>query len=139
MAPAAPSPIILQGTAAASQRHYDEALVHFQHAAAVRRTNWVLGHLGFVLAKLGRTEKAKTVIRELDKSRANGLMPDFEIAVISAGLGDGEAAVAGLERAAAAYSPSMLWANVDYRLADLHTHPRFPALLASLGLTPQQH
>jgi serine/threonine-protein kinase len=133
-APGAPSPVVATGVAAASQGRYDEAVRHFKEAAGIRRTNWVLGHLGFALAKLGREEEARGVVGELRRPHPSGVVADFEVAVVTTALGDHDAAMAGFERAAAAFSPSMLWLNVDYRLQELRRHPGFPALAKSVGL-----
>ncbi|MGH9721691.1 MAG: tetratricopeptide repeat protein [Bryobacteraceae bacterium] len=115
--------------AACEQGRYEEALARFEEAAGKRRTSWVLGHLGFTLAHLGRAQEARDVIAELEKKGGK-----FEAAVVHAALGEKDLAIAGLEAAVAAFVPSTLWINVDYRLADLRDHPRFPALVTAVGL-----
>ena len=109
-----PAPIVLEGMIAAGLGNFPEAVQKFEEAAKIRRSNWVLGHLGFALAKLGRTAEARAVIAELEQRGAAGLVPDVDIAVIHAGLGDKNRAMAALERALAGFSHSLLWINVDY-------------------------
>jgi hypothetical protein len=72
---------------------------------------------------------------ELEKAAKDGSLPEFELAVIHAGLGEKEQAVAGLERSTAGYAHSALWINVDYRLDDLRDHPRYAGLLRAVGLS----
>ena len=79
------------------------------------------------------------MIAELKKRAFGGLTPDFELAVVDAALGEEEAAIAGLERAAAAFSPSILWIKVDYRLDGMRSHPRFAPLVTAVGLNPDNH
>ena len=103
-------------------------------AAKTRQTVWVLGHLGFTLAKLGRVADARAVITELEKRGAEGLAPAVDIAVIHAGLGETDRALGALDRALASFAHSLLWINVDYRIDGLRSHPRFQALVKAIGL-----
>jgi tetratricopeptide (TPR) repeat protein len=135
VSPKAPSPIIVEGIAAASQGRYEEALRLFEEAAKFRRSPWVLAHLGFTCAKLGRADQARAAMAELEKGAKDGSLPEFELAVIHAALGEKEQAVTGLERSIAGYAHSALWMNVDYRLEDLRDHPRYPGLLRAVGLS----
>ena len=115
----------------AGQGRYEEARLRFEEVARIRRSPWLLGHLGFTLSKLGRVDDARSLIAELEKAGAS-----FEVAVVYAGLKEKDRAIDGLERAVASYSPSTLWIKVDYRLDELRGDSRFPALVKAVGLAP---
>ena len=131
--PSAPSVYVWLGIANSGKGDYAEALRRFEEAAAIRRSGWLLGHLGFTYARLGRREEAEKIVEEL-QGMAGKRVSDFDIAVIRAGLGDKERALAALERAFDAWAGSMLWLKVDYRLDDLHGEPRFRALAKKMRL-----
>lgn len=122
------------GMAETGLGHYDQALQRFQKAASIRRTPWVLGHLGFTYAKLGRRDDAIKVVAELEQVPPGKPAYDFEIATIYAALGEKDTAFAALDRAEANQSQGLLWIKVDYRVDDLRADPRFGRLLKKLRL-----
>jgi len=131
ISPRAPSPIVWQGMLAARQGRYEEALERFEEATRITRTNWMLGHVGFALSKLGRLDEARKLAVELEKNAAH-----FELAVMNAALGEHDRAIAGLEQAVADFVPSTLWIKVDPRLQHLRTHPRYAALVKAIENPP---
>jgi Flp pilus assembly protein TadD len=113
---------------------YEQALQRFQKAASIRRTAWVLGHLGFTYAKLNRRDDAVRVVAELEQVSPGKPAYDYEIATIYAALGEKEAAFAALDRAEAGQSQALLWIKVDYRVDDLRADSRFGRLLKKMRL-----
>ena len=131
--PRAPSVYTYLGIASFGKGDSAEALRWFGEAAAIRRSGWLLGHLGFTYARLGRREEAEKIIEEL-RGMSGRRVSDFEIGVIRAGLGDKESALTALGRAFDAWAGAMPWLKVDYRLDDLHGEPRFQALVKKMRL-----
>jgi tetratricopeptide (TPR) repeat protein len=125
---------MFSGMAANGVGDYDGALVNFEQAASIRRTSWVLSHLGYTYARLGRPDDARRVITELDHKTPGKPAFDYEIAAISAGLGDRDAAFAALDRAVANRSQALVWLKVDYLLDSLRPDPRFRAVLQKMRL-----
>lgn len=62
-----------------------------------------------------------------DELAPRGLF-DYEIALVHAGLGEADAALAAIVRARDARSGWLAYARVDARLAAVRAHPRFPVL-----------
>jgi hypothetical protein len=62
------------------------------------------------------------------------LSGELEFAVVHIGLGDDDAALAAWERGAASRFPGMSGLLVDRRFAPLANHPRFSAVLKTMGL-----
>ncbi|MGH9723110.1 MAG: TPR end-of-group domain-containing protein [Bryobacteraceae bacterium] len=134
-APRALSAVVLQGMAAAGQGDYEQALRRFEEAAAIRRSTWVLGHLGFTLARLGRSGDARMIVAELELRGKHAFLPHYDLAVVYDALGEKQRAIDMLERALAEFSPLIPWINVDYRLDDLRDEPRFGRLVEKVGLS----
>jgi tetratricopeptide (TPR) repeat protein len=118
------------------------AVGHTEHAIArLRRANELLGEipisqadLGYALARGGRREEAEAMLADMLRRRADGYYPAFAIAEIYAGLGDVEAALDWLERAADDRHLGFYLPSVDPILDSLRTHPRFRALLTRIRL-----
>jgi TolB-like protein len=132
--PTAPAVWTLQGMLAIGLGRYEEALQRFEKAASIRRTPWMLSHLGYANAKLDRPGEARKIISELERVPNDKLAFDYELATIHAALGEKEAAFAALDRSVASLSPEMIWIKVDYRLDDLRSDPRFGRLLKKMRL-----
>jgi tetratricopeptide (TPR) repeat protein len=125
ISPAAVSAVVLQGMAAAGQRDDEEALRRFEEAARLRRSTWVLGHLAYTLAKMGRADEARAIAAEMEQRGHKEFRPSFDLAVVYAALGEKDRAFEALEATLAEYNPPILWIKVDYRLDDLRNDPRF--------------
>jgi serine/threonine protein kinase/TolB-like protein/Flp pilus assembly protein TadD len=128
------APWVFLGMVATGLGNYEQALERFQKAASIRRTAWVLSHLGSTYAKLGRGEDALRVAAELEQRPPGRPAFDYELATIYSTLGDKEAAFAALDRAEANQAQGLLWINVDHRLDDLRADSRFGRLLKKMRL-----
>jgi len=60
-------------------------------------------------------------------------VPPYDVAVIHAGLGERDRALAGLEKSLAAHDPETMILPVDPRLDSLRGDPRFATLLRKMG------
>ena len=87
-----------------------------------------------LLAHEGRTEEAKTVLRNLEEARIGGYVPPALLARVYASLGDVEAALLSLEAARVEHSFSLLFLAIDPDYEALRPEPRFGALIERLGL-----
>lgn len=122
------------GMAEAGLGRHEEALQRFHAAASLRRTPWVIGHLGYSHAKLGHIDDARKAVTELEERREGRPANDYEVAAVHAALGNSQAAFAALDRAVASQPLEMMWLKVDYRFDDLRADPRFSRLVRKLRL-----
>jgi serine/threonine-protein kinase len=134
LAPESPSTFVTLGLAASAKGNLEDALAQFDEAARRGRLSWVLGHLGYTLARLGRKEEAAQIVAELERVPAGKEPPDYELGVIHTALGMRDQAFAELERAAGLYSSETLGIKVDPRLEELRRHSRFRVLLRDMRL-----
>jgi len=128
------APWVFLGMVATGFGDYQQALEQFQKAASIRRTAWVLSHLGSTYANLGRRVDAIKVVAELGQRPPGRPAFDYELATIYATLGDKEAAFAALDGAEASQAQGLLWIKVDPRLDELRADPRFGRLSKRMGL-----
>lgn len=132
LAPKAPGTWIFKGMAAAGKGDHERALECFQRAAALRRSAWVLGHLGHALAQLGRREETEKVIAEIGNQSGDQPEHSYHLAVLHAALGRKDQAFQSLDRAYESVSPFLLSLKIDYRLDDLLGDLRFKDLVRKL-------
>jgi tetratricopeptide (TPR) repeat protein len=132
LVPQAPGTWVFKGMAAAGKGDDESALKCFEQAAALRRSAWVLGHLGHALARLGRREETEKVITEIGNH--SGKQPDhsYHLAVLHAALGHKDQAFQLLDRAYENGSPFLLSLKIDYRLEALRGDFRFKDLVRKL-------
>lgn len=102
---------------------------------AWQRDASILGTLGHLLAISGEEESARELLRELE-AQADSTDVTFFAALIEVGLGETDAAFDWLNRAIEERSGSARYLMIDARLDPLRDDPRFPALLARVGLRP---
>jgi len=91
------------------------------------------GSVGYAYAVLGRPRDAAAVLRELAEDARPRAVPPYDVAVIHAGLGERDQALAGLEKSLAAHDPETMILPIDPRLDSLRGDPRFVALLRRMG------
>jgi len=109
-----------------------EALAHYEAARKLRGTpDAMLGEIGRALAVLGRTAEARARLRDLE--RLSGPRPTAESrAVLLTGLGEREAALDALERAAEERASDLAFIGADAVFDDLRQQLRFTGMLARL-------
>jgi hypothetical protein len=89
---------------------------------------------GYAKAKLGDTEPAREALLGLISSTRQKYVPNVNIAVLQIGLGQKDAALASLERAAEDKDPWMTFIKVEPIWAELHDNPRFQQIVRSMNL-----
>lgn len=124
-APRSPAALVYLGRIEARMGDMAQALVRFTTASEVLRSGWVLGYMGWALAKLGREAEAQAVIDELQSPACRDC--SVAIAGIELAMGHTTQALARIERAAADGSGEVPGLTDDVRFAALAGHPRFVA------------
>jgi TolB-like protein/DNA-binding winged helix-turn-helix (wHTH) protein/Tfp pilus assembly protein PilF len=88
---------------------------------------------GHLLAKLGRVDEARDVLRTLEAASRDRYVPPYAIALVHAGLGEREAVFEWLDRAYDARDVHLIFLPVDPKWDAYRADPRFGNLLARCG------
>jgi TolB-like protein len=124
------------GWAAWRQDRAAEAVAAFEKALALSREAFSLAFLGHIYGRLGRTDEAKCLLRELDQLFAQGQAPPIAFVAIYAGLGDADAAFDWLETAYRLRDDKLFALTVMPFLDPLRSDPRFAQFVHRMGLAP---
>jgi tetratricopeptide (TPR) repeat protein len=123
------------GQARIEQRMFAEAIDEIQQALRISGNNTrVLATLGYAYAVAGQRPKAQQVIAELQARSKGGYVSPYFLAVISAGLGEKEQALAYLDKAVQERQPYLVLVDVEPVFTGVRDDPRFQALLQRIGL-----
>ena len=132
--PDALQPHYVLGWAAWCQGRPEAAVAAFEKAPGLSRDALSLSFLGHVYARLGRTDEALRLLRELDGLTSQGKASPIALVVLHAGLGDADAAFEWLETACR-LRVDLHWLFVKFPGLDpLRSDSRFPALLHRVGV-----
>jgi len=82
----------------------------------------------------GNADKARDILRELEERANTAFVSPYHIAYVYTGLGDYDRALDLLERAVATRTGPTYSIKGSFLLKQLHTHPRFRALLRQMNL-----
>jgi tetratricopeptide (TPR) repeat protein len=112
---------------------HDAALAAFR-AVEAAAPEWpvAVAARGFVEGVAGRTEEAAATLAQLHQLARRRFVTPYGVALVEAGLGHGEAALATLEAAFAERSHWLVWLRLDPRWRGLRTHPRFVQIVARM-------
>ncbi len=113
-----------------------EAIAEFQRALELEKENpEIWSGLGHAYALSGNRIEAQRVLDHLKELSVHSYVAPYDFAVIYAGLGEKDQAVAWLNRAYAERSYYMpVYLTTDARLDGLRSDPRFADLLRRVGL-----
>jgi hypothetical protein len=92
---------------------------------------------GYIYARLGRTDEARTMLAALDDPAMQQHASPFQRAVIHVALDEHDRALDLLERACAERSKQVRLLRTEPMLDPLRTAPRFHTLLRREGMTDQ--
>ena len=90
--------------------------------------------LAVTLARAGRTEEADAAGRALFAYETKGFLSPYQVAMVNCALGRHAAAIASLERAAAANDYNFQCCAVDPTFDPLHSYPEWDALMLRYGM-----
>jgi cytochrome c-type biogenesis protein CcmH/NrfG len=92
--------------------------------------------LGHAYALAGEADRARQILYELEKLRADRYVSAVLSAEVHAGLGDTDEALSWLNKAEEERSPELSWLGVRPTFRSLRTSPGFSTLLTTIGLSP---
>jgi TolB-like protein/Tfp pilus assembly protein PilF len=99
------------------------------------RNSKALSLRGYLLAKLGRVDEARDVLRTFESVSHKRYVPPCAMALVHAGLGEREDVFDCLNQAYAARDVHLIFLPVDSKWDPYRTDPRFEALLARCGFS----
>jgi serine/threonine-protein kinase len=114
---------------------YEAALAAFRAVEAVT-PEWpvAIAARGFVEGTAGQTASATATLAHLRELSQRRFVTPYGIALVEAGLGRRDAALASLEAAFAERSHWLVWLRLDPRWRDLRSEPRFARLVGRIGV-----
>ena len=130
-----PSGYLHLGLTYLAQARHQDALAALLKARSLPGGNpLILGGLGLCHGALGQQAEARKILTELEaRSRREYVSPMSRV-FVHIGLGQTDQAFQELERACQERDGWLAWLNVDPVFDSLRTDPRFPRLLARVGL-----
>ena len=118
-----------------SEGRYADAEAALQNIGPLRMWTPAMAVQGYLYAKSGRPEEAKTVLAEFDELRRQGrYASSYAVAVIYAGLGDRDRVFSYLDAAYRERSHWLVWLKRDPRWNDVRSDARFQDLVRKVGL-----
>lgn len=129
-------PCLVLGWSAWYRGRPEDAVAAFETALGRSREPLSLSYLAHVYARLGRTDEARRLLRELEELRAQGHAPPTAFAVVEAGLGNLDGAFEWLETAYRLRDGYLFWLPGAPGLDPLHADPRFADLVLRVGVAP---
>jgi serine/threonine protein kinase/Tfp pilus assembly protein PilF len=113
----------------------DEGLAELERAVSLSPgSTQLLAQLGEAYGLVGRVDKAREVLRQLEDRSQRTYVSPYHLAFVYTGLGEHERALDLLERAVNERAGAVYGIKGSFLLAPLRSHPRFKALLEKLNL-----
>jgi DNA-binding winged helix-turn-helix (wHTH) protein/TolB-like protein/Flp pilus assembly protein TadD len=126
----------LIGAAYEYSGRYDEAIAAYRRSMELGSTD-LRGYLGRAYAVAGRGGEARRLLDELLEESTRKYVSPYNVAVIYAGLGETDQALAWLEKAYGQRDSNIVNINIAPEFAALRSDPRFVDLLERIGLAPR--
>ena len=115
---------------------FPEAIAALRAAlTSLERDPEIEGELGHALAVAGRRAEALAMLQGLNHLSATRYVSPYSVALVHAGLGDRDQALAWLDKAYAERSDYMAYLNLEPMLDSLRSDQRFTALVGRVGLS----
>ena len=127
-------PYFVLGWSAWYQGRAEDAVAALEKALSHSREALSLSYLGHVYGRLGRTDEARRLLRELEQLRTQAQAPPVAFAVLHAGLGEVDVAFNWLETAYRLRDGYLFWLPGTPGLDPLHSDARFADLLHRVGV-----
>jgi eukaryotic-like serine/threonine-protein kinase len=123
------------GLAYEQKAMYEQAIAEFQTAMALSgRSPLYTASLAHAYAMVGNRGEVRKLLDELNEVSKRRYVPSYQLAVVYAGLDEKDNTFKELENAYAERSGSLIYLNLDPRLKNLHSDPRFADLVRRIGL-----
>jgi hypothetical protein len=87
---------------------------------------------GFVAAVAGHQDEARQILAELESMAGRTYVTPYGVALVHAGLGSSDAALAWLKKAFEERSHWLVWLRLDPRWNRLRLDPRFAELVSRM-------
>jgi TolB-like protein/DNA-binding winged helix-turn-helix (wHTH) protein/Flp pilus assembly protein TadD len=117
------------------RKMFPEAVAAFTSARALAPESLEpIPQLGYALARWGKRDEARAILRELEARAAAHHVPAYSFAMIHNGLGEREQALSYLERSLVQREVQLTFMTIDTRWDDLRSDPRFFAIVRRVGL-----
>ena len=123
--------LLYKGRILAGQGRFDEALAELERADGLK--GYRLQFLGWVYARSGRTEKARTVLGELHQRARESFVSPTCFALVHAGLGEYDQTFEWLESALAGRDPGLLYLRYFPEWDPIRDDPRFAELISRIS------
>ena len=113
----------------------EEGLAAMQKAVSLSPENALyLAQLGQAFAMVGRTDRARAVLVQLEELSRQRYVSPYHMAYVHTGLGEQERALDWLERAYEERAGGVWGVKGSFLFRSLRSHPRFQALLRRMNL-----
>ena len=127
----------LLGMAYQQQGELDKAIAELRRARELNDIPWTRAMLGNAYAVAGDRAEALKIVAGLKEDSRRLVVAPYDVALVYAGLGEKDQALAWIEKAYQARSFFMPMLQVEPRFDGLRSDPRFQDLLRRMGF-PQQ-
>jgi DNA-binding winged helix-turn-helix (wHTH) protein/tetratricopeptide (TPR) repeat protein len=117
-----------------AQGRFAEAIEQFEAMEPSPADPLALTGIARTRALMGRPEEARRMLGELAEIGRTMYVPSATIAAVYVALGEHDRAIDYLELAVEERAIVGMWLKTERHFAVLHTHARFPQLLARIGL-----
>ena len=97
-----------------------------------------LSFRGYLLAKAGRANEARDLLRTLEAASHQRYIPPYAFALVQAGLGERDAVFTSLDNAFAVHDVHLMYLPVDPKWDPYRDDPRFKALVDKCGFMRTQ-
>jgi DNA-binding winged helix-turn-helix (wHTH) protein/tetratricopeptide (TPR) repeat protein len=122
------------GLALEALGRYDEAIGEFEAMQPSPEDPLGLTAIARTRALMGQEAEARRMLAELGNLGRTSYVPAATLAAIHVALGEHDLAIDQLERGVEERAIILMWLGSEAHWDPLRTHPRFPALLARVGL-----
>jgi Flp pilus assembly protein TadD len=117
------------------RKMFSEAAAAFTTARALAPESLEpIPQLGYALARWGKRDEARAILRELESRAAVHYVPAYNFAMIHNGLGEREQALHYLEQSFEQREVQLTFIRIDTRWDDLRADPRFVSIARRVGL-----
>jgi serine/threonine protein kinase/Flp pilus assembly protein TadD len=123
----------LLGMTYEQQGELGKAIAEFRKARELNDIPWTRAYLGHGYAAAGDRVEALKIIAGLKEDSRRLVVAPYDVALVYAGLGEKDQALAWLEKAYQVRSYFLYWLQIDPRLDGLRSDPRFQDLLRRMN------